>query len=550
MVRITPWIAALLLSFSFAEPATVQASDTIPASLEVVATCGQPATYGDGPMSSDALFVLRAAVGQNACNRCICDVDDSGTITATDALAVLQDAVGLTVVDGCPACDPQGLQCPGVAQFALFAKIRGACASNTDCAGFSVCDVGLGRCRTRTDSDVGWTGLSHNADTDDPVPARVFLDCEGPSPCGQCTITGHDPSLGNCRCAGDNRQRCFTVAGADEANCGGGQCVCNFGPPMPLSAGNTPVCVLNTIASQPGGLVNVDQGSGTIELHLGEKVFLGLSLLQPCPVCMNDTKAADGVRDGVCVGGLNDTESCDAQAYNSTFPPPTGALLSLDCFPDPNSNISGNGLPLSIDLSTGHGELKAEVPCANEGPLAELLCPCRLCSGNPSVPCHADADCASAEAGTCSSNGSGTQPAPNECTTGVCESIGGNQGLCAVGPDDSFCDAIVRADGGGLVGCGTNADCAPQNLGVDGGLCTLVERRSCFLDPIVSQGAPHPVVPLASGNYCSPATDSASVNAIAGFPGPGRLTLQSAVSLYCKSDPASPYAPGTGGCPE
>jgi hypothetical protein len=550
MNRFSRLLAAAWIGLSIASAAPVHASEEAAVSSPVTSgVCGQPLSSGDAPTARDSWFVLRVAVGLEACNRCVCDVDDSGSIASSDALAVLQSAVGLFELDGCPACDPEGLQCPTVAQFALFAKIRGACTSNADCAAFAPCDTSIGRCRTRTDSDVGWTGLSHNADTDDPVPARVFLGCDGPAPCGQCEITGHDPSLGNCRCAADNRQRCFTVAGPDEEYCGGGECICNFGPPMPLSAGNTPVCVLNTVARQPGGLVNVDQGSGVIELHLAEKIFLGQSLLQPCPVCVNDTKAADGVRDGTCVGGLNDTQTCDAQAYNSTFPPPTGALYSLDCFPDPGANISGPGLLLSVNLDTGRSELAAEVPCAVDGPLAGLDCPCRVCSGNFAVPCHSDAECAEAGAGTCSSNGDGTQTSPNDCSSGVCESIGGNEGACADGPDDTFCDAIVRADGTGLVTCNQNADCAPENLGVDAGLCTLMQRRPCFLDPIVSQGAPHPVLPFAAATYCSPATASSSVNTIAGFPGPGRLALQTAVSLYCKSDPTKLYAPGSGGCP-
>lgn len=511
--------------------------------------CGQPVTGGARPTAYDSWYVLSAAVDLVDCNRCVCDVNDSGAITASDSLAVLNDAVGLVEVDGCPVCEPEGLQCPAVAQFALFAKIRGACTTNADCAGFSVCDPTIGRCRTATDSDVGWTGLSHNADTDDPVPARVFLDCEGPAPCGQCTITGHDPSLGNCRCENDNRQRCYTVAGPDEEACGGAECICNFGPPMPVSSGNTPVCVLNTIASQPGGEVNVDKGAGTIELHLAEKIFLGLSLLQPCPVCVNDTKPADGVRDGTCVGGNNDTQDCDAQAYNATFPPPTGALYSLDCYPSPGANITGKGLPLSIDLTTGRTELSAQVPCAVDGPLAGVDCPCRVCSGDFSVACNSDAECAAAEAGTCSSNGNGVQTAPNECDDGLCESVGGNQGRCATGPDDRYCDGIVAPDGSGLINCSTNEDCTAENIGVEAGLCTLVQRRPCFLDPVVSQGFPHPVVPLAAGTYCSPATASAAVNTVAGFPGPGRLTLQSAVSLYCKSDPTKLYTPGSGGCP-
>ncbi len=54
--------------------------------------------------TTDALIVLQSAVGSSVCEACVCDVDSSGSITATDALAVLRFAVGQPVVLNCPAC--------------------------------------------------------------------------------------------------------------------------------------------------------------------------------------------------------------------------------------------------------------------------------------------------------------------------------------------------------------------------------------------------------------------------------------------------------------
>lgn len=54
--------------------------------------------------ASDALAVLNAAVGLFACELCVCDVDDSGSITATDALTTLREAVGLGGTLDCPVC--------------------------------------------------------------------------------------------------------------------------------------------------------------------------------------------------------------------------------------------------------------------------------------------------------------------------------------------------------------------------------------------------------------------------------------------------------------
>lgn len=54
--------------------------------------------------AGDALFTLRAAVQTVTCVLCVCDVDDSGTVLATDALIVLKSAVGQDVSLTCPPC--------------------------------------------------------------------------------------------------------------------------------------------------------------------------------------------------------------------------------------------------------------------------------------------------------------------------------------------------------------------------------------------------------------------------------------------------------------
>lgn len=63
--------------------------------------CARPVTTGAEPKASDALAVLRAAVGQTPCARCICDVDGSRSIVATDALLTLKRAVGQSVALAC-----------------------------------------------------------------------------------------------------------------------------------------------------------------------------------------------------------------------------------------------------------------------------------------------------------------------------------------------------------------------------------------------------------------------------------------------------------------
>jgi len=66
--------------------------------------CGDPDDSGR-LTASDALFILRAAVGVEVCDRCVCDVDStSGPPRASDALRVLWVAVGLDIELRCPIC--------------------------------------------------------------------------------------------------------------------------------------------------------------------------------------------------------------------------------------------------------------------------------------------------------------------------------------------------------------------------------------------------------------------------------------------------------------
>jgi predicted dienelactone hydrolase len=60
--------------------------------------CGRPVSgsgASDDATVTDALFILRAAVGSEACAPCACDVNASSDVTSTDAVAVLRRAVGL-----------------------------------------------------------------------------------------------------------------------------------------------------------------------------------------------------------------------------------------------------------------------------------------------------------------------------------------------------------------------------------------------------------------------------------------------------------------------
>jgi hypothetical protein len=69
-----------------------------------VVSCGCPAhPYAVEPEASDALWVLRTAVGSASCHARVCDATGDGETTSSDALRVIRVAVGLGDELECPA---------------------------------------------------------------------------------------------------------------------------------------------------------------------------------------------------------------------------------------------------------------------------------------------------------------------------------------------------------------------------------------------------------------------------------------------------------------
>jgi hypothetical protein len=69
------------------------------------ASCADPVAPFDGPVATDCLFILNAAVGSQECADCLCDAAGSNGINATDALLCLKVAVGESLPLDCPACN-------------------------------------------------------------------------------------------------------------------------------------------------------------------------------------------------------------------------------------------------------------------------------------------------------------------------------------------------------------------------------------------------------------------------------------------------------------
>jgi len=91
---------------------TTTSTTTSTTTLPPAGVCGDPVAppalvvHGRDAFinASDALAVLQTAVHIRTCPLCVCDVNDSASVTATDALIVLRFAVGQSVLLTCPAC--------------------------------------------------------------------------------------------------------------------------------------------------------------------------------------------------------------------------------------------------------------------------------------------------------------------------------------------------------------------------------------------------------------------------------------------------------------
>ncbi len=64
--------------------------------------CGDPNDSGT-VTATDALFALQSAVSAKVCDLTVCDVNANGSVAASDALAILKKAVGGAVTLSCPA---------------------------------------------------------------------------------------------------------------------------------------------------------------------------------------------------------------------------------------------------------------------------------------------------------------------------------------------------------------------------------------------------------------------------------------------------------------
>ncbi len=381
---------------------------------------------------------------------------------------------------------------------------------------------------TNTESDLGTNGIGHDRGGIDATLASLELSCN-PS-CSVCAATLEAGS--NCRCANDPTIICNEVNALDPANCGADLCECYLGPPQPISANGTGACVLQRTTSVSG---TIGAGSGQVDLNaqLLADVYLPIDALQPCPICVGDPIFNDGIAGGLCDGGPRNGLSCDTNGDTCDL-----GATSHDCPPDPGFLVTGSGVAIELDPLT-------DGPIAKTKTLTGLFgsaVACGTCTLDPTIGCFSDVTCILAGAGTCDGSGH----FPNACSLpfnsscvpgGVGPGGGPDDGVCSPVDTDTYCDGVLLSNGEPVLTCATDADCIAQNPICPGsfcGLCTINKSRECFLDPIAAIGsATGPYQADLASIYCHPGTFSAAINATHGYPGPGRLVGDFALTPRC-----------------
>jgi hypothetical protein len=297
------------------------------------------------------------------------------------------------------------------------------------------------RVRPGANVDLGWTGISH----------------------GQAWPSGQAITF-DVRCPGGG-EPCYVSSGARGDL---------FGPPVPLSSGGIPVCVVNRLREAVSGRLD-GSGCGNLALALDASVILAQDVAQPCPVCSGDHRARDGRKDGRCKGGENDGAACDAEGESVSF-----GSTSSDC--RPRGSAIGT-LPIDIgQLTTGPLVWLADEPCVDGRSPAKCFCP--------------------------------GQTQANACSNGYCALL-----KCIKGPLDGQCIGApfrsCKADSG-------TADCEDRFPG--SGSCEM-RPRTCFTERMLANGICDKKTPTFVGRFCTPATAAPALNTTAGLPGPARLLL-------------------------
>ncbi len=462
-----------------------------------------------------------------------------------------------------------------------------------------------------SDLDTGWTGLAHDFALVEGGGYVIDLyDCDGPGgPDTLCTVGpscsgGSHPSCSNnaqcaslsagtCRkeltavgphCRFDVQKACSCNTEAttalttcsDPTNCpaAGDFCMQQFHtPPLPLSAGGVPVCVVNVFTEDLSG--TKDLATGSMAIHLRQKSIVQMTgtPAQPCPVCGGFCKASPGdlggrhncttnadcadttsqlcVTDLLCSFGPNQGQPCrPGPPYGG--PTPLFGNPSIDCPP----TLSSPGI-LDIVFAPQSTETVSLAPSyqCNEGAFSDKTC---VGGGNQGASCTTGSQC---PGGTCNDQCfcpavGGVREQPNSCDA-ACVG-GGNDaqsctldsecagGFChladcrpdpsapaALQPNEGGCTATIqgRCSYSSYQSCLRNSDCAqPICSRCNGGETCRFFAKDCFINSgITRTGVASTTDPVLSAIFCIGGTGQGAVDSTAGLPGAGAIRQPSTV---------------------
>jgi hypothetical protein len=247
--------------------------------------------------------------------------------------------------------------------------------------------------------------------------------------CGCIEDVGPNGSCAND--AGDCNAQCFDAGGTptgpctQQSDCGADEVCrgkCDFeasclrvllSHPTPSSSSGNPTCLDTEFREDVFGTSNIVTGERETFNLLRTRVYSGISVPQPCPVCggicvggTQDAEICEGTCSGgggacrvdsdcdeeqgetcttaspdcpggicelelKCFGGANDGEACRIGSYTPLF-----GTTSADCPSLPGVNISGDGLVINFAPATSEvTTLEYTLPCTAPG--FELYdCPC------------------------------------------------------------------------------------------------------------------------------------------------------------------------------
>jgi hypothetical protein len=322
------------------------------------------------------------------------------------------------------------------------------------------------------------------------------------------------------------------------------------------------VCITNQFNGPISGTVEIESGALAITSHLISKAFYGNTADTPCPFCVGDGAANDGIAGGTCNGGTRNGSVCDANGSvpgRADFGSP-----SLDCPPN-----DGGGNALGTVLTTvqsGTTTVARTLSAANSFCTGDPTkrCLCSTCNNAAAGPCMTNIDCpisggnpgicggkrclAGMNAGEpCSTNSvcpashcgrPGEPTKPNACLDDTLtpelgcvdtSPTGDSEGSCPDGPISVFCSNHPQRS------CSSDNDC-------DGvaGACRSV-ARPCYLDNgalggsiAASAASSTPVsdasTPTLASIFCYPPfSASGALNSATGLPGPARLTTKTSI---------------------